>query len=84
MSGLSAKGHHLRTRLSEIGVEITPDELSDGIDAARERVQPGPDGCCTLCGRPAGPGVDFRCGVCDFCAFPEKKAALRSTGDSDE
>lgn len=72
---LSKRGYRMRQAIAEAGVETTPQELADAVDEARERVRPGPDGVCVKCGREPGYGVDFRYGLCDFCAFPDKKGA---------
>ena len=89
--GLSRQGFHLRERLAEMGVEVTPDQLEDSIDEALQRVRPGPDGKCVKCGnthRTRGPGkgtpLDFRFGLCDECAFPDETTPNTGTNVPNE
>jgi hypothetical protein len=57
---LSAKGQHLRERLAESGIEITPDGLAESVDEALDRVGTG----CRFCGNP---DVETRFGMCYPC-----------------
>ena len=67
----------LRQWLASQGYEFTPQEVSDSLAKARERIRPGPDGKCVQCHggvddlRSDGHPRDFRFGLCDECAFPE-------------
>jgi hypothetical protein len=63
MADLSRRGHKLRTKLAEAGVEVTPSQLADAIDEALVRVGHGP---CSKCGR----DEELRYGMCFDCVFP--------------
>ena len=81
MSELTPNGFRLREILAEQGCELTPDQLTDSLDEAFERIRPGPDGCCVKCGHDGSDGRDFRFGLCDVCAFPDR---VREEGPNDE
>jgi hypothetical protein len=61
---LSKDGYRLRESIAEAGVEITPDELADGIDDAINRISGGP---CSVCGETK----ECRYGMCFDCCFQE-------------
>ena len=61
---LTNEGFHLRNRLAEIGIEVTPNQLEDAAIEAAERICAGPGGRCRGCGRD---DVDMRYGWCFAC-----------------
>ncbi|MCK5604364.1 hypothetical protein KAR91_20915 [Candidatus Pacearchaeota archaeon] len=61
---LSAKGFKLRESIAEAGIELTPDELDEGLLEAHQRIRGGP---CSVCGR----DLETRFGICFLC-FNEK------------
>ena len=74
---LTAAGYRLRNAIAEAGVELTPQELADGLAEAAERIQPGPDGTCRICHHDGSDGRDFRFGICDVCAFCSEPGCCR-------
>lgn len=79
---LSKDGFALRNGLAKGGIELTPDQLEDGICEADERIQPGPFGVCVVCHRSErndGSGLDFRYGMCYECAFPDEATPTAGT-----
>ena len=67
---------HIQQSCAEQGVELTPDEIAEGLAEAHQRIRPGPDGCCVRCGHDGSDGRDFRYGVCDVCAFCKEQDCL--------
>ena len=74
-SPLTPDGEQLRQQIGAAGVELTPDQLAEGLEEAEQRIRAGPDGCCVICG--ASEDRDFRYGVCDKCAFCQEPDCLK-------
>ncbi len=58
---LTGDGYELTFRLNEIGVDVTPDEVADGLEEAAQRITGGP---CKGCGVE---DEDLRFGWCFDC-----------------
>ena len=68
---LRAEGYELTFRLNDIGVDVTPDEIADGLEEAAQRITGGP---CKGCGTT---DEDLRYGWCFDCVEEaETKTAL--------
>ena len=61
---LSKFGHKVREELSVQGIELTPDELEEGIREADERIGYG---ACVICGKIR----ETRYGMCFDCFMKE-------------
>ncbi len=48
---LSREGEAFRQKIAEAGIELTCDELAEGIREAQECIRPRPDGCCIKYGQ---------------------------------
>lgn len=59
---LSTDGFSLRTAIAEAGIELTPDELEDGLIEAEQRIGHGE---CNFCGEVA----ELRYGGCFECVI---------------
>ncbi len=83
---LTREGLRLRESIAEAGIEITPDELANGLEEAHKRIRPGSDGTCTNChrthGRDGSP-LNFHFGVCDECAFCSEPECLEFLDELD-
>ncbi len=73
---------HIQQSCAEQGIELTPNEITEGLAEAHQRIRPGPDGCCVRCGHDGSDGRDFRYGLCEICAFCGEPDCLGSPGET--